>query len=95
MKLNACVLVVIVVCSSACEMQGDEPVVGELAAAVIVDTSSHSNGVIGTASTTGGIDRSAGNAFFASLGSNGRTCGSCHFERAGRCRRPTSRSCRP
>jgi hypothetical protein len=86
MKLNACVLVVsffFFVCSSACEMAGDEPVVGELAAAVVVDNSSHSNGVIGTASTTGGIDRSASNPFFSSLGSNGRTCGSCHHERAG------------
>jgi cytochrome c peroxidase len=82
MKQTACVLGVVLVCSSACEMEVDETTVGELTAAV-VDSSSHSNGVIGTVSGSGTIDRSAANPFFASLGSNGRTCGSCHLERAG------------
>jgi cytochrome c peroxidase len=35
-------------------------------------------GQLGTVSTTGTIDR--GNAFFRSLGTNGRSCGSCHFQ---------------
>ncbi|HVD33355.1 MAG TPA: hypothetical protein VNC19_07235 [Gemmatimonadales bacterium] len=35
-------------------------------------------GQMGTVSTTGTIDR--GNAFFQSLGTNGRSCGSCHFQ---------------
>src|SRR5919112_4510637 len=35
-------------------------------------------GQLGTVSTTGTIDR--GNAFFRSFGTNGRTCGSCHFQ---------------
>jgi cytochrome c peroxidase len=83
MKLTYCVLGIVLVSSSACEMEVDEATVGELAAAIAVDTSSHSNGVIGSVSTTGSIDRSPLNPFFASLGSNGRTCGSCHFERAG------------
>jgi len=33
---------------------------------------------MGTVSTTGTIDR--GNAFFRSFGTNGRSCGSCHFQ---------------
>lgn len=82
MKQTTCVLGVVLVCSSACGLE-DDVTVGELAAAITVDTSSHPNGVIGSVSTTGSIDRSADNPFFASLGSNGRTCGSCHFERAG------------
>src|SRR3954463_872947 len=35
-------------------------------------------GQMGTVSTTGTIDR--GNAFFLSFGTNGRSCGSCHFQ---------------
>ena len=35
-------------------------------------------GQMGTVSTTGTIDR--GNAFFQSFGTNGRSCGSCHFQ---------------
>jgi cytochrome c peroxidase len=35
-------------------------------------------GQLGTVSTNGTIDR--GNAFFRSLGTNGRSCGSCHFQ---------------
>ena len=35
-------------------------------------------GRLGTVSTAGTIDR--GNAFFRSFGTNGRTCGSCHFQ---------------
>ena len=38
-------------------------------------------GQLGTVSTTGTID--AGNAFFRSLGSNGRSCGSCHLQASG------------
>ena len=34
------------------------------------------NGVVRTFNTAGGIDLS--NPFFASLGNNGRSCGSCH-----------------
>src|SRR5579864_4438775 len=35
-----------------------------------------SSGVLSTYSTAGGVD--VGNAFFQSLGTNGRSCGSCH-----------------
>src|SRR3954469_5470786 len=35
-------------------------------------------GQMGTVSTTGTIDR--GNPFFVSFGTNGRSCGSCHFQ---------------
>ena len=35
-------------------------------------------GQIATVSTTGAID--AGNPFFQSLGTNGRSCGSCHLQ---------------
>jgi cytochrome c peroxidase len=35
-------------------------------------------GQLGTVSTTGMIE--GGNAFFRSFGTNGRTCGSCHFQ---------------
>ena len=38
----------------------------------------NATGRMGTVSTTGTID--AGNAFFRSLGTNGRSCGSCHLE---------------
>ena len=38
----------------------------------------NATGQMGTFSTTGGIDR--GNAFFRSLGTNGRSCGSCHLQ---------------
>ncbi len=40
--------------------------------------SPNSAGRLGTVSTVGTIDR--GNAFFQSFGTNGRTCGSCHFQ---------------
>jgi hypothetical protein len=40
--------------------------------------SPNASGQMGTVSTTGTIDR--GNAFFRSLGTNGRSCGSCHFQ---------------
>ena len=40
--------------------------------------SSNGTGQMGTVSTTGMIER--GNAFFRSLGTNGRSCGSCHFQ---------------
>ena len=38
----------------------------------------NATGQMGTVSTTGSID--PGNAFFQSLGTNGRSCGSCHFQ---------------
>src|SRR3954449_13481979 len=38
----------------------------------------NATGQMGTVSTTGTID--AGNSFFRSLGSNGRSCGSCHLQ---------------
>jgi hypothetical protein len=38
----------------------------------------NSAGRLGNVSTTGTIDQ--GNAFFQSFGTNGRTCGSCHFQ---------------
>jgi cytochrome c peroxidase len=38
----------------------------------------NATGQMGTVSTTGTIDQ--GNAFFRSLGTNGRSCGSCHFQ---------------
>jgi cytochrome c peroxidase len=38
----------------------------------------NATGQMGTVSTTGTID--ASNAFFRSLGTNGRSCGSCHLE---------------
>src|SRR3954447_3217454 len=38
----------------------------------------NTTGQMGTVSTTGTID--AGNSFFRSLGSNGRSCGSCHLQ---------------
>jgi hypothetical protein len=38
----------------------------------------NATGQMGTVSTTGTID--AGNAFFRSLGTNGRSCGSCHLQ---------------
>ena len=38
----------------------------------------NATGQMGTVSTTGSID--PGNTFFRSLGSNGRSCGSCHFQ---------------
>ena len=38
----------------------------------------NATGQMGTVSTTGAID--AGNAFFGSLGTNGRSCGTCHLE---------------
>src|SRR6478736_10350555 len=38
----------------------------------------NASGQMGTVSTTGAID--AGNAFFRSLGTNGRSCGSCHLQ---------------
>jgi cytochrome c peroxidase len=41
----------------------------------------NATGVMGTVSTTGTID--PGNAFFQSLGSNGRSCGSCHLQASG------------
>jgi hypothetical protein len=40
----------------------------------------NATGQMGTVSTTGTIDR--GNAFFQSLGSNGRSCASCHLQSA-------------
>ena len=39
---------------------------------------SNATGQMGTVSTTGTIDR--GNAFFRSLGANGRSCGTCHLQ---------------
>ncbi len=41
--------------------------------------STDSTGTLATYSTAGGIDQS--NPFFQSLGTNGRTCGSCHISR--------------
>src|SRR5690348_2947390 len=41
--------------------------------------STDSTGTLGTYSTAGGVDQS--NPFFQSLGTNGRTCGSCHVSR--------------
>jgi cytochrome c peroxidase len=41
--------------------------------------SNDATGKLGTYSTAGGIDQS--NPFFQSLGTNGRTCGSCHVSR--------------
>lgn len=41
----------------------------------------NATGQLGTISTTGTIDQ--GNAFFRSLGSNGRSCGSCHLQASG------------
>jgi hypothetical protein len=38
----------------------------------------NASGQMGTVSTTGAID--AGNPFFRSLGTNGRSCGSCHLQ---------------
>ncbi|HZP17703.1 MAG TPA: hypothetical protein VFB00_07050, partial [Terriglobales bacterium] len=38
------------------------------------------SGVLETYSTTGGIDITS--AFFQSLGTNGRTCNSCHISRS-------------
>jgi hypothetical protein len=40
--------------------------------------SPNASGRLGTVSTTGTIDQ--GNAFFRSFGTNGRSCGSCHFQ---------------
>src|SRR5262245_881959 len=38
----------------------------------------NASGQMGTVSTVGAIDQ--GNAFFRSLGRNGRSCGTCHLE---------------
>jgi cytochrome c peroxidase len=43
--------------------------------------STNSSGILGTVSTSGPIDVS--NPFFQSLGTNGRTCNSCHVSSAG------------
>jgi hypothetical protein len=41
--------------------------------------STDSTGTLSTYSTAGGIDQS--NPFFQNLGTNGRSCGSCHVSR--------------
>jgi hypothetical protein len=51
--------------------------------ALSTDSAPSPYGVISTVSTSGPIDFSPNNLFFDSLGSNGRTCGSCHIEAAG------------
>ncbi|MFN8651561.1 MAG: hypothetical protein U0133_06645 [Gemmatimonadales bacterium] len=43
-----------------------------------VMTTFNPTGTLGTVSLTGGIDR--GNPFFASLGTNGRSCATCHLQ---------------
>ncbi|MGH8260666.1 MAG: hypothetical protein ACREUG_13390 [Steroidobacteraceae bacterium] len=49
---------------------------GQPASAAALQTSPDPAGTFATLSTTGPID--PGNAFFQSLGTNGRTCGTCH-----------------
>ena len=50
--------------------------------------SSDPRGQIATVSTSGSIDRS--NAFFQSLGTNGRSCATCHLQSDGMGLSPTS-----
>jgi cytochrome c peroxidase len=51
--------------------------------AVSTDTASNAYGQGSTFDTNGPIDFSSNNLFFAQLGVNGRTCGTCHVESAG------------
>ena len=55
-----------------------EPLDAAVRATFELFLSPNATGRLGTASTTGTIDR--GSAFFQSFGTNGRTCGSCHFQ---------------
>ena len=63
-------------------VDSDELGTAEQEATGTLDIASITGGKIGTFASAGAIDFSAANPFFASLGSNGRTCGSCHLERA-------------
>ncbi len=55
-----------------------EPLDAAARAAFELFLSPDAAGRLGTVSTTGTIDR--GSAFFRSFGTNGRSCGSCHFQ---------------
>ena len=61
---------------AACEMVGDEGVTTETGSVLMTDNMPNPNGMHATVSTTGSINTS--NEFFQSLGTNGRTCGTCH-----------------
>ena len=67
----------------ACEpdrapLSPSEPLDAAVRATFEIFLSPNGAGQLGTVSTTGTIDR--GNAFFQSFGTNGRSCGSCHFQ---------------
>jgi cytochrome c peroxidase len=67
----------------ACEpdrapLSPSEPMDAAVRATFEIFLSPNGAGQLGTVSTTGTIDR--GNEFFRSLGTNGRSCGSCHFQ---------------
>src|SRR5215471_1473018 len=61
---------------AACEMVGDEQVTTETGTVLMTDNMTNPNGMHATVSTTGSINTS--NEFFQSLGTNGRTCATCH-----------------
>lgn len=55
----------------------------EVAVTAVLETAADAHGDIATLPTAGPVDSSPSNLFFANLGTNGRTCFSCHLPEAG------------